>query len=280
MLRNLLCCVDGSRHSESGLRHAVNLAARSAGRVELLHVVADTATADDELLQMPSLLVAESPPDVPEELPPPGEGVNRPEQMLGRMVEICRGAQVGWTISSLPGEPVDRILQRGRVADIVVIGRQGADRAGREPRIGSVTRRVIARAEQPLLVATGTFTEPHTVLVPYARTREAGRALRLAAEIVTHLDASLVVMAATEDSVKAEQALGEAEEYLRAYRLEVSLIHRKDSVQQAAPVVCSEQECELIVMGALGTGVFDRGLAGLPTSAVLRATRCPVLLCP
>jgi nucleotide-binding universal stress UspA family protein len=281
MLRNFLCCVDGSRDSESGLRHAVNLAIRCAGRVEILHVTGEAALADDEPLLDGSALSAEQAPEAPEELPPPEEGVDRPERMLGRMVEICRAGDVGWTVSSLPGQPADRILQRARVADMVVIGRQGPTREGRESgQIGSTAERVIRRVDRPVLLTTATFVEPKSALVPYARTPGAGVALRLAAEVATHLDAALVVMSAEGDRLKAEQALADAEEYLRAYRLDTEFIYRKDRLEESLPVVCSEQECELIVMGALASGLL-RGLGRSSFSLpLLRATRCPVLLCP
>ena len=277
-MRNFLCCVDGSRHSESGLRHGANLAARCAGRVEILHVASDKADGEDELFEGPSPLAVETPAEAPEELPSPGEDIERPERMLGRMVDICRSAEVGWTLSTLVGGPAQRILQRSHISDMLTMGRQGEAAEGSG--VGRVTRRVIARADRPVLVATGTFTEPATLLVPYVRSREDGRALRLAAEVATHLDAGVVVLSAGRDALKTANALTEAEEYLRSYRLETEFVHRKDALEESLPTVRSERECELVVMGAPGAGRFGNWLFGSSATALLTAIRCPAILCP
>jgi len=281
LLRNFLCCVDGSRHSESGVRHAAHLAARCGGRIELLHVVAAAASAeDDELLTGEPALNVEQPPEAPEELAPPDAGIERPERMLSRMVDICRAANVGWTVSTLAGEPATRILERARVADIVTVGRHGEGRDGPGTGVGSVARRVMARTERPLLVATHTFIEPARLLVAYAQSRKGRAALRVAAEVATYLDAGLLVVSVGMDKLKARRALTGAEEYLRAYRLDTEFLYRRGTLGNVAPVLCAERECQMIVVGGFDSWSFWGRLVGDVSGGVLTATRYPVLLCP
>lgn len=280
MLRNFLCCVDGSRHSESGVRHAAHLAARCGGRIELLYVAAEASAHDDELLAGDSALNVELPPEAPEELSPPDAAIERPERMLSRMADICRAANVGWTVSILAGEPAARILERAHVADVVTVGRRGHGRDGPETGVGSITSRVMARAERLLLVASHIFIEPAKLLVSYSQSRKGRAALRVAAEVATYLDASLLVVSVGMDKLRARRALSEAEEYLRAYRLDAEFLHRKGTLEDVVPVLCAERECQMIVTGGFGSRSLWRRIVGDVSGGVLSATRYPVLLCP
>lgn len=138
MYQDILIPTDGSDHAERGVEHGLKVAAVHDSMVHALYVVDESVYGDT-----PAVSGYEAFLEKVEE-----EGGRSVESVVERALD--RGLEATGTV--LRGRPVDAILEYvdDNDVDVVVMGKRGA--AGVEPpRLGSVTERVVSRAEVPVV---------------------------------------------------------------------------------------------------------------------------------
>ncbi len=223
MFKNILLGYDDSRCSRVALRYAIELCDRFRARLHVLAVTEqwewETLAEGGEAAKDPAEYAIEEPEEHP--LADSGEA----HEALAIAGEACSEAGIGWSAAAVHGDPATRLGERSRLADLVIIGREGISVAhngvGAPPqyggRIGRCTRKVIAATQAPVFVASREHVDLRSVLAKYVRTPEGGRTLRTAGALAACFNLRLDVLACGHDHHEADTALREARRYLLAY---------------------------------------------------------------
>jgi nucleotide-binding universal stress UspA family protein len=289
-LNNFLAATDLSAPARHAVERAAAVAAEIGANLSLVHVASRAPL--DQLRQ----LLSASGDDVEREL------LDRLRQELTGLSEaIHQRYGLASSLSVAVGDLLPSLLAEadGLPADLLVLGARGASFL-RHILLGSTAERLLSSARCPVLVVKQPPHEPYRhLLVPVDFSPIAARTLRLAAALVP--SASLTVMhaydvpfegqlryAGVDDTriahyrgLAASQARNRldqlvAESGVDRARLNTLVTHGDVSLR----ILEQEQEsdCDLIVVGKHGEGMFEELLLGSTTKHILAESQSDVLV--
>lgn len=284
MFERVLFPTDGSDGATEVLDHAIDLAERHGAELHLLNV-ADTTI--DSVVRVQTDVV-----DVLER-----EG----EQIVAEAAERAERRGVAAVTDVLQGEPFRTIVDYAdqRDMDLIVIpthGRRGLPRF----LLGSVTERVVRRAEVPVLtVQTGddrSIEYPYrNVLVPTDGSACAQAALETGIDITEAEEASLhllsvIAIASLGADVRSDIQTDMLEQSAETILEEASSVASEAGIRPASEAVeyassihtailefIEEHEIDLVVVGTHGRTGIDRYILGSVTEYLIRTSPIPVL---
>jgi len=294
-IKRILCPTDLSEISRRSFAHATALARWYGSEVEALHVV-------------------------PHLVPRPGDGFIYPGWSvldadarrvivagLDQFVRPAREAGVRVQTRLIEGEPVEEILATALqvAADLVVIGSHG--RGGFERWVlGSVTEKVVRKAQSPVLVVGKSGHLPRApedvvykrILCPMDFSDASFAALRYALSLAQEAGGSLILLHVVEWLSELDREPQTGPEVASVRRMLED--DARERLRRAVPAearnwcapqelvtggkahheilrVAQEKDAQLIVMGSQGHGALERMLFGSTTHHILRGAVCPVL---
>jgi nucleotide-binding universal stress UspA family protein len=255
MIRNIVVAYDDTRTAQVAVEQAVDIAEATAGRIHLTVVAHQTAPAVDLSAtgDMTGLGGPPPPPAIPE-YTSPEDRLTQDE--LDRSaydeafsaVEQCEKAGVAHTVSRLYGSPADRLVRRGMLADLLVVGRGAAGFKADGPRLGTMARQVLLRSVTPTMLCDVDYVPLREGLVLYEPTEAGGRALARAGEFCSYLNMSLTVVAAQPERRAGERALREACAALRSYHVDADCVAFAGSAADAVSAEAMQRKAGLVVM--------------------------------
>ena len=298
-LQTILLATDGSPDASLASRAATALCQQTGARLHVVHA-----------WRLPVLATAGTGPGYPDQ-PDTGHTSDyeayeqQAEQVLTDELVALQHAGLHGVVEHLcEGRPAEQIVQLSAAlpADLIVIGSRGLGPVRRLV-LGSVSEGVVHEATCPVLVLRGgpDAWPPRWLIIGDDGSPTASRAATLAAQIgqFVHSQAVLVHTApdlprapyqtAAEQQQQRDTALQEAEAALalQAQRLTPLLgqppARRVTIDDPARLLIATAEECDapaLIVVGSHGYGPFRRYWLGSVSTAVLRASSCPVLVVP
>lgn len=285
-LAKILAVVDGGAGSEAAVAAALDLGRRFSARVELLHVAIDADTS----------------------VPMVGEGMSGAavEQLVqnlraeaqDRLAEARRLFEVHCVAAGLPVvEPdgateagafavcfrhlvdreVDQVLRYGRLSDLIVMARPGAEsEAGLSAAFDAA---LFDSGRAVLLVPAEPVTKlGATVAVAWDRSREAARAAGAALPILAQAE-KVVILTAREGGSDAEPS--ELAGYFALHGIEArtwAFTPDSGSLGQALLGEAEKAEADLLVMGAYGHSRLREMVLGGVTRDILGGAAIPVLM--
>lgn len=283
MFDDLLFPTDGSDGAESALEHALDLAAAHGATVHVLNVV---DTAYDRFTHMD------------------GEFRELLEEEGERVVDDAatragdRGVAVETAIAE--GEPYEEIVEYANAngVDLVVMPTHGRSVLGRFL-LGSVTERVVRRADVPVLTLrpdeAGRIDYPYrNVLAPVDGSScgeyALGRGIDLAAAEGAELHVlSVVETAALGTDIRSEiqidsledrarRLVDEAAETAAAAGIEATTaVQFGSSIPKTIRSYVDDHDIDVVVVGTHGRTGFDRYVLGSVTEQLVRTCPVPVL---
>jgi nucleotide-binding universal stress UspA family protein len=226
--------------------------------------------------------------------------------LVAKLRAAVEDAGVRFAVSVQQGDPAGVILlhAESRRPDLIVLGthqRAGLDRL----RAGSVAERVVARADQPVLIvpASGTTTmdRPFSGIVAAIDFGEASiRALERARALARELDTDLTVVHIIPGTPEVPPQLyrygaveyrslqaHDAERQLRALVPEADLPGSRVRIRvvygaphEGIARIATESGADLVVLGVPRRGVVGRAVFGTTASRVARIAAQPILAVP
>ena len=255
MIRNIVVAYDDTRTAQVAVEQAVDIAEATEGRIHLT-VVAHQTTPSVDLATGPDLSGYGGPPPPPAipEYASPEDRLSQDE--LDRnaydealtAVEQCEKAGVAHTVSRLYGSPADRLVRRGMLADLLVVGRGAVGFNTEGSRLGMVPRQVLMRSVTPTLLCDVDYVPLREGLVLYEPTEAGGRALARAGEFCSYLNMSLTVVAAHPDRRSGERTLRDACAALRSYHVDAECVSFPGSAADALQSEAAQRKAGLVVM--------------------------------
>jgi nucleotide-binding universal stress UspA family protein len=294
-IRTILCPIDFSDHSRRALQHAVAIARAHKATLVVLHVNPAGAAS-----QVSDSLIHGTP--IPSDL----------SDEVSRFVQTPETAGVSIEVVSRKGIVAEEVLKQARHSDLLAMGTHG--RSGFDRLIlGSVTEKVLRKAECPVLVVPGGVPDslPATpvtferILCPIDFSDCSRYALNYALSLAQPSAARVTVLHVMVYRM-AEEAPEMYETLMSDSRLGLADLHRRfedysrerlrsavaEAVDASATVetqlavgkpyreilrIAGEQRADLIVMGVHGRGPGDLTFFGSTTNHVVRQAHCPVL---
>lgn len=274
MIKSIMVGVDASAPAAAAREHALRLAQKYEARVVGLHVL------DVRLLEMPPYLEYsyESIPLIPMPVEILEGFREKGERALDEFRRSAEGRGVTVESRLEEGVPAEAIAEIGRTHDLIVVGKRGEHaRYGRDL-LGSTAEAVVRRASSPVWLAEEEAGDIKSILLLFDGSPPAGRALKLAADVATHVGAVLRVLTVGEDEPHASEVLEGARSYLSAFDLRTEF---RVAVGEAVSATMNHLEGEpadLVVMGKQGHSLIRRLILGSTSEQLMREIDVPVLL--
>ncbi|HJO22626.1 MAG: universal stress protein [Myxococcota bacterium] len=271
MISTILTASDGSEASLAAERFAVALAARSGARLQGLSVVEERLVRG---FREDGLGVA----------PPAGEPVaaylkSRAEAVGRRLSEHARAQGVECRCESAQGIADDLIVERGQHTDLIVLGRDGQNRAYRTGLIGSTVNGVIHKTAKSALVVPPGAQLSGPIVLGFDGSPGSRLAAAMAVDLATNLSESVHVFVDSKDKGRAVARFDEVRGLVGSLPVPVrevsSTLGRPD-----VKLVDSAREVRagLIVMGAFGRNRITEYFLGSNSAAVVRTSPIAVLV--
>jgi nucleotide-binding universal stress UspA family protein len=255
MIRNIVVGHDETRTAQVAVEQAVDIAEATEGRVHLVIVTQHVAPAVDLAVtgDVGGFGAPVSPPAIPEYASPEDrlaqDELDRSAyEEATSAVEQCEKAGVAHTVSRLYGNPADRLVQRGMLADLLVVARGSVGFKTEGARLGMMARQVLLRAVTPTLLCDVDYVPLREGLLLYEPTEPGGRTLARAGELCSYLNMSLTVVVAHPDRHSAERIMRDACTALRSYHVEVECVAFSGSAADAVRTEATQRKAGLVVM--------------------------------
>ena len=281
-MTSILACIDASQYATSVVEHAAWAAGRLNADIEILHVIQrkDAVAARHDLSGAVGLGAKSA---LLEELVRIDEREGKLAQEQGRALLAAAKShletlgQPAKTLTHRHGGIVETIIEREADAELVVIGKRGASADFAKGHLGSKIERVVRQSNRPVLVASGAFTRPGTVVLAFDGGPSARKALTYAAmsPLFTGLRLN-IVMAGREDTAQAGH-LNWARELL-ATRADAQVIVIDGKAEEVIASQLDATGAQILVMGAYGHSPLRTMIVGSTTTAMVRSCTVPVLL--
>jgi len=293
MFKHILLPLDGSRLAEAAIPYTVELCKKLGARVTLLHVIEKDASPE---IHGDRHLTNES--EACEYL---GEIADREFSFLEHVERHVHAEEVSQVSQSI-------VQHSGEFKpDLIVLCAHGVGGL-RDIVAGSIAQQVIADGSIPVLLIhpAEPYREFHTLLVPLDGEPDHDRALDVAADLASHLEASLrlvrvvptlgtlsgehaalgTMLPATTDAyldVMEEEVVGYLRSYLnrfcsRGLDCEAE-VQRGDPAQEVVKSAVNSN-ADLIVLGTHGKSGLNAFWSASVAPKILSRTKIPVLLYP
>lgn len=276
-MTNVIACIDGSTASATVCDYAAWAAQRLDAPLDLLHVLDHSrypVTADYS-----GNLALGGREHLMQELADLDARRNRLALEQGKMMLEAAHARVVAAGASEPssrqrhGDLVDTLVELEDGMRLLVIGKQGEEHNGVGAQVGDNVERVIRAVRRPILVTTGEFAPPQTIMLAYdgSETTRKGVTMLADSPMFKGLDCHLVSVGKSEDLQWASDKLSDSGHQVTRAQLEGEVEPALHAYQQSHNV-------DLVVMGAYGHSRIREFFVGSTTNKMIREAKVPHLL--
>lgn len=277
MIKTILVGLDGSEHARTAVEYGLWLAKRLHGVVVGLHVI-DIVSIEGSFFHDISGSLGFEPyldfsSKMREALQERGRG------LLDAFAETAAREGVQADAVMAIGIVANEIVERARVADLVVIGHRGLNERFSTGLLGGTAESVTRKSPKPVLITPAEFRPVARPLLAYDGSARAAAAMQVAAEFCTALQLPLTILTVNKDETQGQKTLSEAQTYLRAYQLQAEFeLQRTTNAPERIANFLREQQHDLLFIGAYGHSRIIEMVLGSTTEYVLRNAPCPVFL--
>jgi len=281
-MNKILTCTDGSRYAASVYELTAWAAARSSAAVHLLHVI-DAHREKAEIVDLSGNFGFDLGEKFLGELVSLEESKARlARERCAALLEAAKRHLASLGITGVVGEQqhgelVESVIRMEADVDLVVLGRRGESAGQAKGHLGANLERVVRESIRPVLVADQEFRPIQRFVLAHDGGPSAEKAVdfALAHPLLRGLECHLV-HAGGEKKGKASLELAAARLHEAGYIVtsEIAEGHAEKIIAEAVDRVSAQ----LLVMGAYGHSRIRELLVGSTTTAMLRASRVPVLM--
>ncbi len=274
MIKTILVPQDGSAFGRSALDYSMWLSKRFGAVLAGVHVVDVVSLEGPFLHDISGSLGFEPFLNFSTRMREAMEA--RGKTILSVFEEACKENNAECESQITFGIVANEIIEKARVADLVVIGRRGVNAQFEYGLLGSTTESVLRRSPKPVLIVPDQFTEPRNPLLAYDGSQSASRAMHSAAEWAKTLDLQLTVL--TVSPTEDDPVLSEAAAYLKPYDIKASFVHRKGDAPIVIENYYKENGHDLLFMGSSHHSRLVEMVLGSTTEHVMRTVKGPFFL--
>jgi len=277
MIRSILLPVDGSIYSESVLQYGMHLGKKMDALLRVITVVDVRLFEWNMSAGADSFIPMVTPVEFQEETRKMLD--NKADAILARSKAILEKSGLEFELKKITGIPVDEICSSANSCDLVIMGIRGEYEHWTSRLLGAVTEAVTRQIPKPLLLVDHTFENINRILCGYDRSSGSNKALQLSAFLAGVLKVGLQVAAVFNQNDEREEALVEAEQYLKPYQIKFQLRHESGNAAEA--LINAQNSApfpSLLCIGSYGHSRLREAILGSTTVQVMRKAKKPILL--
>jgi len=276
MFKQIMLAVDGSAYTDVVLAYGIALAKGLNCRI-LTTTVADirifewasAVGADGFISIVPSGTYQEESKTILAE---------KCDKLLARCEQVLGEAGVKYELEKMIGSPVDMLLERSQVIDLMVMGKRGEFARWEQKALGVTVEAVSRMIYKPLLVVNSKYADVKKILVGYDGSHHANCVLHHVGQIAEGLGAAVTLISVSEDADLGKHCCDEALSYLKNYQITTDSQVISGHPDEVLVSYALSNHFDLIAIGAYGHSRIREAILGSTTEHVLRAAHCPVLL--
>ena len=202
------------------------------------------------------------------------------QEVLNAFGERCQQMGISCTTSLAHGDVADRIIERSRWVDLVVINQRRVHGRWSERPLGTIFQTVASQVARPVLAVPGADLRPiRRVVLAYDGSPKAREALFVLKHMMQNWQVQATVISVADGGTN-ERMLDDVCGYLGENQCPV--IDRRyveGPVDEAILRVMGEVEGDLLLMGGFGHQPLLKAFLGSTVDRVLREAWFPVLIC-
>ena len=276
MIKNVLVPLDGSEHSKAALEYAIWITRQFDGTLSGQHII-DTVSLEGTFFHdisgslgfEPYLDFSSKMREILDE---------RGKIILDDFAARCEKAGVRFTAFLDMGLIANEICERGKVADLVVIGHRGVNEGFSTGLLGSTAETITRKCSRPIFVSTKQFVAIKNPVLAYDGSQRASSAMESAAEFCTRLKLPLTVLTIAKEESVARHNLQQAKAYLASYAIDTTYESMRGHPEQKIIEQIVNLSHDLLFIGAYGHRRIIEMVLGSTTEYVLRNAPCAVFL--
>jgi nucleotide-binding universal stress UspA family protein len=278
MFRTILLCTDGSEPAGIATDYAIWFARKLNATVRALFIT-DIRLLEGPLMADLSGAIGAQP--YPSLLPMLQQMQrDKADAVLGNVAKRCGEHNVPCDTTHQTGNLVATMLDQERSSDLVVLGQRGEHASLSHQVLGSSVERMVRSSFRPCLVTTNQFRPVRRMLLAFDGSAESTKALHAALRLTPKLESALTVVTVCqrEHEEQAADTLQAARRIASESGVELSLQMVHGHPESEILRFATENEIDLIVMGAYGHTRIREFILGSTTSAILHKTTIPVFM--
>lgn len=251
LFRDILVAVSGQERGWFALEAALEVARREGAHLHGLHVV------------------------------PSDEDVNLPqvEALREEFGRRCRAADLPGELAVESGAVAERIRERARWVDLVVLSVTYPPSPQPMARLGSGLSALLRSCPRPILTVPGEHRPLDGALLAYDGSPKSEEALFVATYLAGRWGLPLTVLTVAQRGHTSAATLRHAERYLAEHGVSAVLVQEKGPVVEAILRTARERHSSLLIMGGYGHRPVLEVVLGSTVEEVLRTACCPMLIC-
>lgn len=282
MFKSILLAVDASHYSEVCTRYALEHAKLLQARITGLSVLDRKEIAIIYPYYYPT---ADFPPIFDESILENSELIQRQkehaEEVLARIGEECRKEEIPFNREIREGLVPEVILEEAQCCDLLYLGQRGAGAQYSTGLLGSNLESVVRRSQLPVIVTPHMYRTLQQILVCFDGSEYALRALRMAVQFAASCPKGSIqirLLVVHDNEQTARQIVETACKYLTAYQIPDIFLHRKGDPAEQIIECMTQENTDLVAMGAYGHSRIRELVLGSTTETILRKINRAVLL--
>lgn len=172
------------------------------------------------------------------------------------------------------GDLISSLRELEQDMRLLVIGKQGESHPQPGALVGDNVERVVRGVHRPVLIVTGEYSPPASLMLAFDGSPTMDKAVRMIADspLLKRLPCHLVTVGESND------ALSQAAQTLREAGHDVTVAALQGDVEQTLHQYQNRQDIDLVVMGAYGHSRIREFFVGSTTNALLRGATVPHLV--
>lgn len=209
----------------------------------------------------------------------PGEITGEAEAIANEFQRRLHEAGLVGEMAFEAGVPAQRIVERSRWADLLVVSLRYPPGRGTWARLRSGFGDLIRRSRRPILAVPQVAPSLGTILLAFDASLKSLEALHVAAYLAGVWDQRLVVLTVEQPGRRPRSARETAQRFLQEQGLTAEYRQRREEASAAILAEAADCGANMILMGSYGRGLLAEVLLGSTIDEVLRRAPMPVLLC-
>ena len=276
MIKNILIPLDGSEHAKAALEYAVWMTEKFDGMLLGQHII-DSVSLEGTFLHdvsgsmgfEPYLDFSTKMREILEE---------RGKLILEEFTRRCQRSKIKFQTFLDTGIIANQICERSKIADLVVVGHRGVNEEFNTGLLGTTAETIVRKCPRPIFVSTKQFKPVQKPLLAYDGSQRASAAMESAAEICSLLHLPLTVLTIAKEASSSDSIVQQAKSYLGSYGITARYETDRGYPEQKIIQYLSQDEYDLLFIGAYGHRRIINMVLGSTTEYVLRNSPCPVFL--
>jgi nucleotide-binding universal stress UspA family protein len=249
LFRDLLVPINRSSTNHDALDQAIQIAHRENANIHGLHIVKTTAE-----LNHPDVLALQE-----------------------QFKQICAQEEVQGVLAIEVGDPVQKILERSALTDLIVMKITHPPSAGIKA-LASHIRTLITRSSRPIFAIPGKVSDLQHALLAFDGSPKSKEALFVATYLAEQWQTKLTILTGLEATAPDSSAQEFAQNYLEFNEIEADFISSKYSAE-TLKAAAEEVQADLLMMGGYSGSILKEMTVGSSVNFMLRESQLPILIC-